>query len=316
MQEAGSMAEQKTLKKALRQMSEGSKSGFRTFYLGSIQYIYSSARLLYDTHEDACRFVVDVYQYLYLHLPEYDMSQDLQGWISKIIRERYLQLSIGKQRTPSPLGHPIATSTLTKEEQERLWHILDLHIRFPKEHQPLSTSKVLLIISCVLLVILLASRYVPTIAEKLSDTGSLSNDAQENSDGDTGDGSSTDDTEAADDSSDMDEINDLLQQINSDKTSEETTNDGDLSGMTSQQDTTNTQESSGTSPTVTEPTIDTPTVEEPTIDEPTVETPTAPSSSNSSSSSSSNSQNSDSEDLENMELELYYGDSLKYADDN
>ena len=90
------MAEHAALKKALRQMAEGSKSAFHTFYLGTSQYIYSSALLLYDSHEDACRFMVDSYQYLYLHLPEYDRSGNLEGWISRLLLERYEQLSLGK----------------------------------------------------------------------------------------------------------------------------------------------------------------------------------------------------------------------------
>ena len=63
------MAEHAALKKALRQMAEGSKSAFHTFYLGTSQYIYSSALLLYDSHEDACRFMVDIINGIDLALP-------------------------------------------------------------------------------------------------------------------------------------------------------------------------------------------------------------------------------------------------------
>jgi hypothetical protein len=299
------MAEQKALKKALRQMAEGSKSGFHTFYLGSIQYIYSSARLLYDTHEDACRFVIDVYQYLYLHLPEYDMSQDLQGWLSRTLMERYAQLSIGKTQNFSPRLQT-TSAPLPKSERDRLWRILDLHIHFPKEPRRISSSHILLIISACLLLLLLASRYVPTLAQKLADASTLSNSTETTETVDGGDGNGTED-----DSLDAGEIDDLIEQISADQAQDENEDEAELSSQQSSTD-------SGTEPTITEPTIDTPTVDEPTIEEPTIEEPSVetptPSSSTSSDSASSQSGSSGSQDLENMELELYYGDSLKYTD--
>ena len=63
------MAEHKALRKALRQMKDGSKKAFYTFYSGTVQFVYGNAMLLCDSHEDAGRFLVDFYPYLYLHLP-------------------------------------------------------------------------------------------------------------------------------------------------------------------------------------------------------------------------------------------------------
>ena len=91
------MSRHKDLQKAIRQMADGSKSGFHTFYLGSVQYVYSSALLLHGDHKSACGFMVDFYQYLYLHLPEYTPGQDLEKWISRLIMDRFSQLSIDRK---------------------------------------------------------------------------------------------------------------------------------------------------------------------------------------------------------------------------
>lgn len=131
------MAKQTALQRAVRDMAQGSKQAFRVFYLSTIPYIYSSARLLYESHEQACGFTIDVYQYLYLHLPEYRAGEDLEKWISKHMMERYSQLSIGR---PLPT-HSVRTQSqstaliLEESERERIWRQLSAKIHFPKEQQ-------------------------------------------------------------------------------------------------------------------------------------------------------------------------------------
>lgn len=161
------MAENQSLKRALRAMAAGSRSGFKTFYNGTAAFIYSSARLLYPSHEEACRFMVDIYQYIYLHLPEYDETQSIEKWISRMIYDRYTQLSIGREPlTPSVSRQMEAGSVvLSESERARIWRMLDVHIHFPPEQKkrrpPL--PRILLILSVLALFLLLLIRYVPAL---------------------------------------------------------------------------------------------------------------------------------------------------------
>ena len=181
------MAEHAALKKALRQMAEGSKSAFRSFYLGTSQYIYSSALLLYDSHEDACRFMVDCYQYLYLHLPEYTPAANLEHWISHLMMERYEPLSIGKGLSKHSVRQQMHSTTtpLSKSEQERIWRMLDVNIHFPKESVRRSPTRILLFASAVLLLLLIASRYAPAALKQLPAIHSAETSG-DNSDKETG----------------------------------------------------------------------------------------------------------------------------------
>lgn len=166
------MAKQTALQRAVRDMAQGSKQAFRVFYLSTIPYIYSSARLLYESHDQACSFTIDVYQYLYLHLPEYRAGEDLEKWISKHMMERYSQLSIGKP-LPAPSVRTLAQSTaliLEEPERERIWRQLSNDIHFPKE-QPRrrNRTRLPLLISALLLITLLLLRYAPWAAQLLSE---------------------------------------------------------------------------------------------------------------------------------------------------
>lgn len=161
------MAENQSLKRALRAMANGSRSGFKTFYNGTAAFIYSSARLLYPSHEEACRFMVDIYQYIYLHLPEYDEKQSIEKWISRMIYDRYTQLSIGREPlTPSVSRQMEAGSVvLSDSERVRIWRMLDVHIHFPpeqKKRQP-PLPRILLLLSALALLLLLLIRYVPAM---------------------------------------------------------------------------------------------------------------------------------------------------------
>ena len=165
------MAENQVLKKALRAMALGSKSAFKTFYNGTAAFIYSSARLLYPTHEAACQFMVDVYQYIYLHINEYDDKQSIEKWISRMIYDRYTQLSIGK----SPLAPSVSQQmeagsvVLSDSERTRIWRMLDVRIHFPPEQKKRqSPMRLILIASVLLLLLLLAVRYTPTVWQRLS----------------------------------------------------------------------------------------------------------------------------------------------------
>lgn len=163
------MADHKELQKALRQMADGSKSGFHTFYLGTAQYVYSSALLLYGTHENACRFMIDFYQYLYLHLPEYDRSQDLEKWISRLLMERFKQLSIGKNIQPPSAEQQMISGTtkLSQNELVRVWRMLEANMHFPKEPPKRRGGRLMLLLALLLFLLLLAYRYRPLLLEKL-----------------------------------------------------------------------------------------------------------------------------------------------------
>ena len=301
------MAEHAALKKALRQMAEGSKSAFHTFYLGTSQYIYSSALLLYDSHEDACRFMVDFYQYLYLHLPEYDRSVNLESWISRLLLERYEQLSIGKNMPKPSVEKQMdsATAQLTKSEQERIWRMLDVNIHFPKEPVRRSFRGIALLISVLLLLLLIAGRYVPDAIKRLqasSISGEAKNVSGEAGNADAGGESpETDDSEPDDE---LDSIKDAIEDLANEHAGSGADNISDdtddlqmqqQSGISSEPDRSATPESPQEPASPQEPELP----QEP-------QTPQTPDLSGSPDTLSG------AEELENLELELRYGDQLRF----
>lgn len=296
------MAKHVALSKALRQMAEGSQSAFHTFYLGSSQYIYNSALLLYGSHGDACQFMIDFYQYLYLHLPEYQQSEDLEHWISRQLLARYEQLSIGKNMPKPSMKQQMHSTTaqLSKSEQERIWRILNENIHFPKETIRRSPVRIALAASLLLLLLLVASRYAPAVAERLQslrntpDSGNAADDEKnpDSEDEPPENDSSEDELDAI-----QEKINDLANE-HSDSDAEAA--DDDTDEFTQHQQTGVTDASSQTS-TPSEP--DAPQ----TPDEPQEpQEPEEPTMSEGMDSLSGI------DDLENLELELRYGDSLLY----
>lgn len=268
------MSEHKALKKALRRMAEGSKNGFHTFYSGTVQFVYSNAMLLCDSHEDACRFLVDFYQYLYLHLPEYDSSKNLEGWISRLLVERFEQLSIGKNLPDPSAKKKMAArdAELSKSEQERIFRMLDVQIRFPKEQTRPSPLTIVLLISAVLLVLLLASRYVPAAISRLQ-TSAVAEEAE------SGDPADAGAEEKSSGSVNMDDADSLQQkqQSGTDGTPEETK------------------------------TTAAPAVPDTPQEPDTPQAPQIPSLSN------DTSPENDLTDLEDLELQLHYGDGLFFS---
>ena len=307
------MAKHTTLKKTLRQMATGSKSAFRSFYLGTSQYIYSSALLLYDSHEDACR--VDVYQYLFLHLPEYNQSEDPEHWISRLIMERFEQLSIGKHLSkPSVRQQMSSTATpLSKNEQERVWRMLDANIHFPKETAAPSPMHIALLVSVLLLLLLIASRYAPAALRQLqtlsstdTDSGNISREAGE-SDTDSEDSDSNDVSEEPEDTQtdQLNSIADELEDLLNERTNTETdsgTDDSDSLQLSQPSEDSTDSDQTQTPATPTEP--DTPKAPDPPKEHQT------PSLSDDSGSGSA------SQNLDDLELQLHYGDSLLYSDSN
>lgn len=291
------MAKHTALNKALRQMAEGSQSGFHTFYLGSSQYIYNSALLLYGSHGDACRFMVDFYQYLYLHLPEYKRSENLEHWISRQLLTRYEQLSIGKNMPKPSVEQQMhsAAVQLSKSEQERIWHMLNADIHFPKETVRRSPARIALVISLLLLLLLVASRYAPAVAERLN-TFRNTPGSENATDGEN----ETPEDDGADD--ELDAIQEKLNALVNERSgSDGEAADDDTDTFTQQQQTGISDASSQTS-TPSEP--DAPQ----TPDEPQKpQEPQEPEEPN-----FSEDTRSSIEDLENLELELHYGDSLLY----
>lgn len=292
------MAEHKALKKALRQMKEGSRSAFHTFYLGSSQYIYSSALLLYDSHEDACRFMVDFYQYLYLHLPEYDRSGNLENWISRLLIERFEQLSIGKNM-PKPTVEQqmnFTTAKLSKSEQERIWRMLDVNIRFPKEPVHRSSLRIVLLVSSLLLLLLIAIRYLPSATKWLRNASGQENNIENENNASDPDR----DTQADEPDSTKDELDDLLnERANADKDSTPDNTDALQVQQQTKDNTDSDQTKTPESPS--EP--DTP--QEP-------EQPQSPQEPQTPSISDGSNTLSGTDELENLELELRYGDSLRF----
>lgn len=282
------MAKHTALDKALRQMAEGSQSAFHTFYLGSSQYIYNSALLLYGSHGDACRFMVDFYQYLYLHLPEYKRSENLEHWISRQLLTRYEQLSIGKNM-PKPSVEQQMHSTavqLSKSEQDRIWRMLNADIHFPKETVRRSPARILLVISLLLLLLLVASRYAPAVAERLN-TFRNTPDSEDATDGEN-------ETPENDETNDeLDAIQEKLNALVNERSGSDGEAADDDTDTFTQQQQTNTPSEPDAPQTPDEPQKP----QEPQEpDEPTFSEDTR----------------SSIEDLENLELELRYGDSLLY----
>lgn len=315
------MAENQSLKRALRAMAAGSRSGFKTFYNGTAAFIYSSARLLYPSHEEACRFMVDIYQYIYLHLPEYDETQSIEKWISRMIYDRYTQLSIGKgPLTPSVSRQMEAGSVvLSESERARIWRMLDVHIHFPPEQKkrrpPL--PRILLILSVLALFLLLLIRYVPALLPQVlpqdqADGSPAAADAKdtdtESGETDAASGSAVqsdalpqtpDDTSVdtptgnsdtvSDEQAQMDELEERMNQIGA-KNSSGKTDD------TTIPDTPDTPDTSDTSDTSTPDISGTP------------DTSVSASRQNRTESEASDS-------LEDLELELRYGDSLLFGNE-
>ena len=302
------MAEHTALKKALRQMAEGSKSAFHTFYTGTSQYIYSGALLLYDSHEDACRFMVDFYQYLYLHLPEYDRSKNLEDWISRLLLERYEQLSIGKDLPEPSLRQQMnsGAARLSKSEQERVWRMLDVNIHFPKEPVRRSLRSIALLVSVLLLLILIASRYMPSVLEQLQ-TSNASGES-ENISGEPGESenAANEDTGSADSGQEdeLDSIKDAIESIANERSNSGSGNEGeDTDDLQMQQQSGISEEAdqSGAPESPQEP--DAPQEPESPQEPQTPQTPEMSEDSDSPSGA---------DDLENLELELHYGDQLRF----
>lgn len=303
------MSEHTALKKALRQMAEGSKSAFHTFYMGTSQYVYSSAFLLYDSHEDACRFMVDFYQYLYLHLPEYDRSVNLNSWISRLLLERYEQLTIGKPMPELSAKRQMgsATAYLSKNEQERVWRMLDVSIRFPKEPPRRSPLGIVLLVTILLFLLLVSSRYLPGVLKRLQPSGSASE--TENVSGDDGDAANAPEDGGDDDGQEdeLDAIRDEIDRLANERAYSGADAGSDLTDELQTQQQSASSSDSGQSDTPQEPQApqepeapqEPQAPQEPEIpDEPQIPDELQMS--------------EGAYDLENLELESYYGDELEF----
>ena len=284
-------------------MAEGSKNGFHTFYSGTVQFVYSNAMLLCDSHEDACRFLVDFYQYLYLHLPEYDSSKNLEGWISRLLVERFEQLSIGKNLPDPSAKKKMAArdAELSKSEQERIFRMLDVQIRFPKEQTRPSPLTIVLLISAVLLVLLLASRYVPAAISRLQ---AFASEEETDEPSDDGSDSEAENQKADELDSTKDELEDLLQQQADNNSEENNAGSGSMDDVDSLQQ----QQQSGDEDTPTE----TKTPAAPSTPD-TPQEPDTPQAPQSPSLSNDTSPENDLTDLEDLELQLHYGDGLFFS---
>lgn len=314
------MNKHKDLKRTISQMADGSKSAFHTFYLGSAQFVYSSARLLYGNHTAACRFMVDFYQYLYLHVSEYRPTQDLEKWISRLIMDRFSQLSIGKPPEKASVREQMSAGAAVLEttERERVWRLLEERMHFPKETQKKrGSSRMLFLVPVLLLAALLTFQYRDTILEKLRNAA-----AQEHSDEKTEDeNNANSETQEHDKDKAQDSPDGQPGAENPGTGSGETSltddaawtqineNDGGASMRSSDN-----QSSAPQTPTADTPTVDKPSPTAPSVDEPTVDTPTTKKPTVNSPISQPGSGLTDTggsfSDLENYELKPYYGDSL------
>lgn len=280
------MAKRQTLHGAIRKMADGSKQGFSDFYSGTVQFIYRSAFLLFNNHEDACRFMVDFYQYLYLHLPAYDKSVSLEKWISRLMLDRYNELSIGKQLPNQTVSTKLTASTieLSAREQERIFRQLQACIRFPKEPFRIPWKILVIAFPLLLLLLLIGYHYAPNIKGYFSN-GALTEQSHEQSES------------LEDEASDLSEL--PLPFTNNDSSDNNTSED----------------QAQDRSKEILSPTVDdTPdSQEKPSADEHMPDSPQMPTTSDSESDfdhSASEPQSNDYEDLENLELQLHYGDSL------
>lgn len=300
------MAQHKDLQKAIRQMADGSKSGFHTFYLGTVQFIYSSALLLCGGHSDACRFMVDFYQYLYLHLPGYRPSQDLEKWISRLIMERFSQLSIGRDAKPPTVRDRMSAGNTPLEaaERERVWRLLEERMHFPEETQKKRGMSRVLFVTVLLLLVLLVLHYRKPFLEMLQNAVTEEKNGGQDAGGNDADGENQAPAEnglpdnlgageTPDDGASLDFNS--VQNDDGLRTPDTVTQEIEAPKVETPQ--TNTP--NPTTPSVQEPTVDTPSVNEPTVNPP---------SAGQDDSLTDSGQNLT--DLDDYELNLYYGDSL------
>ena len=215
------MAQKVMLKNAMKEMAAGSKKAFHTFYTGTAQYVYQSAYYLYANERSAREFMVDFYQYLYLHLPEYTQDQSLENWISALVRQRFRELSIGKKIPDATLQQRMTTVELDKNTRNQIWHMLEMRISFPPEKVRLPYGLIAILLSLAALLLLFGYHYKDVLfpatqnnlnASDLTPDTQADEDASEEGeetepDPSTSDSGKTDDA-TAEDTSDEDDLTD------------------------------------------------------------------------------------------------------------
>ena len=307
------MSRQISLKSALDGMKNGSKSGFHRFFSGTIQYIYQSSRFLFSDEDSAHRFILDFYEYLYLHISEYHEDLSMDKWISKLLLARYHEIFGNRPIDQSSMVQRSRSYELSEKEKKQLWIQLQSRIHFPAD----STLIQRFLIICVFLILgILLFRQIFKGSGK-SDSSILENTTTQTSVSDTATStsnfvmdeisqlgnSSSEDSKTSTDYS----ITDKMDTSVDTDTSKSSSSSSSSSGSSS-----STQKSSSEStPSVQSPSVETPSVETPSVETPTVETPqvtpptiTTPSSGGSSSSSSGSSDSSDSTSLSDLKLHL------------
>lgn len=315
------MAQKVMLKNAMKGMAAGSKKAFHTFYIGTAQYVYQSAFYLYANERSAREFMVDFYQYLYLHLPEYTSDQSLENWISALVRQRFRELSIGKQLPDATLQQRMTTVELDKDTRNQIWRMLELRISFPPEKVRLPYGLIIILLSLAALLLLFGYHYkdvlFPTKQTNLNasdltpatqtDDADASEEDEESEPDSSSSGSDKTGDASADDTSEEDDLTDKLtdhfQASTGDdtKTPDSDTQDSDDTTSKEADQPSSDAYQDAQSHSKQDPT--TPTVEQPTVNRP-----------DSNSTQDQTKSPSTTERLEDFDfdsdLELHYGDSL------
>lgn len=281
------MAKKAQLQASIRLMAEGSKSAFHTFYMGTSQYVYRNASLLYSDHSQVCQFMVDFYQYLYLHVPEYTPSTELKVWISRLIRARYDELSIGKDQQTPALSQQLESGNglLSSNEQAHIWHQLEACMHFPAETQIKHASKPGILPAMILILILLALSAAWIFAPKLYSRLQSQPENQE-SPAKASDNDEPDDT-ADEDNITVEDLNDLVENAINQSTTSEALDTADFEDPKMNMQ--NAAKQSGQSKTKQD---------------------TTGSKANTSNDPDTNNTSNNRTNIEDLELELHYGDNL------
>lgn len=164
------MASSSGLIRAMEEMKNGSSSGFSTFYRATLQFVYKTSFALWKNNEDVCLFMADYYPYMYMRIGTYKEGEDITQWMSNLLVEKYT-LMTGKRDLELDPGINSKNLLMSKDDADRVWHLLEVRIHFPKEDKKAWKKglevpiRVLLIVGIISAVALIALwKFGPQIA--------------------------------------------------------------------------------------------------------------------------------------------------------
>ncbi len=155
----------------MREMKNGSSSGFATFYRATLQFVYKTSYALWKNNEDVCLFMADYYPYMYMRIGSFKEGDDITQWMSNLLVEKYT-LMTGKRDLDLEPEINSKNLLMSKDDADRVWHLLEVRIHFPKEEKKAWKKgleipiRILLIVGIISAVALIALwRFGPQLAE-------------------------------------------------------------------------------------------------------------------------------------------------------